>query len=220
VSLSLKNISKSFFNQDNSIEILKDINLSIEDGQMVSLVGQSGAGKSTLLQIAGLLDQQTSGDIYIDNIKIFVDDEKKRTEIRKNKIGFIYQSHYLFNEINAIENVIIPLLISGFSKKKSIIAAEKILEEVGLTDRKFFFPSQLSGGEKQRVSIARALVKNPSIILADEPTGNLDESNSENIFQMIKNLTNQKNISCLFVTHNQLLANKSDSIVFIKDGKI
>lgn len=219
MSLSLKNISKSFFNQGKEIKILKDIDLDVKTGEMVSIVGQSGAGKTTLLQIAGLLDNQTSGDIYINNNIVTIKQDKIRTEVRKHQIGFIYQSHYLFNEINVLENAIIPLLISGISKSNSIIRAEKILEEVNLSHRKKFFPSQLSGGEKQRVSVARALIKNPSIILADEPTGNLDQENSNNIFQIIKNLTNKKNISCLFVTHNQDLAKKSDRIVCIKDGK-
>jgi lipoprotein-releasing system ATP-binding protein len=220
VSLLLQNIHKSLFNQGKEINILNDINLCIEKGEMVSLVGQSGAGKSTLLQIAGLLDHQTSGNIYINNAIVSIQKDKIRTEIRKNQIGFIYQSHYLFNEINVIENITIPLLIAGISKKQSVVRAEEILEEVGLIDRKLSFPSQLSGGEKQRVSVARALIKNPSIILADEPTGNLDEKNSDNIFKMIKGLTNQKNISCLFVTHNKSLAKKSDRVVSLKDKRI
>lgn len=220
MSLLLQNIHKSLFNQGKEINILNDINLCIEKGEMVSLVGQSGAGKSTLLQIAGLLDHQTSGNIYINNAIVSIQKDKIRTEIRKNQIGFIYQSHYLFNEINVIENITIPLLIAGISKKQSVVRAEEILEEVGLIDRKLSFPSQLSGGEKQRVSVARALIKNPSIILADEPTGNLDEKNSDNIFKMIKGLTNQKNISCLFVTHNKSLAKKSDRVVSLKDKRI
>jgi len=219
MTLLLKNIHKSFFYQEKEIKILDNINLEIKRGEITSLVGQSGAGKSTLIQIAGLLDQQTSGEVYI-NKNIINNHEKSRTKIRRKEIGFIYQSHYLFNEINSIDNVSIPLLIAGLSKKQAKIKSEKILEDVGLENRKYFFPHQLSGGEKQRVSIARALVKDLSIILADEPTGNLDAKNSNNIFNIILNLTKKKNISCLFVTHNQELSKKSDRIISISDGKI
>ncbi|MDA9817907.1 ABC transporter ATP-binding protein [Flavobacteriaceae bacterium] len=220
MSLILENICKSFDQGGKQLKILKDINLEIKQGEIVALVGSSGAGKTTVLQISGLLDFPTSGVVKVNNKIVSFYDEKIITKIRKDSIGFIYQSHHLISELDAIENISLPLLIAGESKKMAAIKAKEILEEIGLIDRAFHFPAQLSGGERQRVSIARAIIKQPSLILADEPTGNLDVKNSDNIYAILERFVRQKNISCLFVTHNNQLAKKTDRIIEISDGQI
>jgi lipoprotein-releasing system ATP-binding protein len=218
--IDISNLSKSFNQGNESTEVLKNINLSIDSGEFVGLVGPSGSGKTTLLQICGLLDNPTSGSIFINNLEISKASDEIQTKIRKNHIGFIYQFHHLMPEFSALENVAIPLLINGINKKIAYETAKKILNEVELSDRYNFYPSQLSGGQQQRVAIARAIVYKPQLILADEPTGNLDSELSEKIFLLLKNMVKKYNIACLVVTHNNELAKLTDRLIKIKDGKI
>jgi lipoprotein-releasing system ATP-binding protein len=220
ISLKLENISKDFTQAKQTFQVIKSANLSIKKGELVSLVGPSGSGKTTILQIAGLLDKQTTGKITINNQEINLVSDKDRTEIRKNNIGFIYQSHHLIAEFSVIENVMLPLLIQKKSFEVAKEKAQEILSQVELSDKLNFMPSQISGGQQQRVAIARAVVSNPSIILADEPTGNLDSTISNKIFELLQNIVVERNIGCLMVTHNLDLAKKSNRVLSIKDGII
>ena len=217
-NLVLKNINKSFSQGKQEIAVIKNANLTIAKGESVALVGPSGAGKTTFLQIAGLLENPDSGQILIGNVDAAKAIDQIRTDLRKNHIGFIYQSHHLLPEFSALENVAMPLLIKNIKKKQAFSQAEEILVEIGLEDRLTHLPSQLSGGQQQRVAVARAIVGKPSVLLADEPTGNLDSENADNVFQLILKLSRQHQISSLIVTHNLELAKKMDRIVSIKDG--
>ncbi len=218
--LQLIDITKNFSQGDLQIAAIKGINLTLKKGEMVALIGPSGSGKTTLLQIAGLLDSATSGQVIINAIDASKANDATRTEIRKKNIGFIYQFHHLLPEFSALENVAMPLLIQGKNHVESFATAKKLLEEVELLDRINHKPSQLSGGQQQRVAIARAVVSKPSVILADEPTGNLDSELSEKVFALLQKLVRTYEISCLVVTHNMTLAKKSDRILSIKDGEI
>ena len=217
-ALKLSNIIKNFSQATQVIEVVKGADLEIAKGELVALTGPSGSGKTTLLQIAGLLDSTTQGQIFINNIEASNADDETRTKIRKNHIGFIYQFHHLLPEFSALENVALPLLIQEKSKAEAYDAAKEILKKVGLEDRFNHKPAQLSGGQQQRVAIARAVVSRPSLILADEPTGNLDSAISEKIFEILQNLVKTYDIGCLMVTHNLELARKADRIISIKDG--
>jgi len=217
-ALKLINIEKFFVQAGQKIEAVKDANLEIKKGELVALIGPSGSGKTTLLQIAGLLDTPTSGQVLINEIDASKADDKTRTEIRKNHLGFVYQFHHLLPEFSALENVALPLLIQGKSKKESFAEAEKVLQEVGLKDRLHHNPAELSGGQQQRVALARAVVAKPSMILADEPTGNLDSELSEKIFTLLQSLVKNYDLGCLVVTHNLELAKKADRVISIKDG--
>lgn len=218
--LKLANITKKFGTKSHEIIALNDINVELKKGELVALVGPSGSGKTTLLQMAGLLDTPSFGSVFINDIDASNANDKKRTEIRKNHIGFIYQFHHLLPEFSALENVALPLLIQGKKKDEAYEKAREILALVDLSNRINHKPAELSGGQQQRTAIARAIVGNPSLILADEPTGNLDSSNSLNIFNLLKDLTQTKQIACLLVTHNLDLAQRCGRQIDIKDGKI
>ncbi|MDA7705016.1 ABC transporter ATP-binding protein [Rickettsiales bacterium] len=220
MKLELKNINKSFFIEKKELKILKNINLSLDSGQITALVGPSGSGKTTLLQIAGLLDNPTSGKVIFGNKDLSNNNDKKRTEFRKNNIGFIYQDHNLLPEFTAIENISLPLLIQNEDKKIAFKKSEEILEKINLSDKKDVFPYELSGGQQQRIAIARAIISKPKILFADEPTGNLDSKNAENIFNIFCEFTKEFNINSLIVTHNMELAKKMDRIIKIEDGQI
>lgn len=219
-TLEIKNISKNFIQGEHSYEVIKNANFTINQNEFVALIGPSGSGKTTLLQICGLLDNPSSGSVIINGTNMANADDKERTKTRKNSIGFIYQFHHLMPEFSALENVALPLLIQGKSKKEAYINAQEILTEVNLEDRVNFKPFQLSGGQQQRVAIARALVTKPNLILADEPTGNLDHELSEKIFELLKTLVKKHQISCLVVTHNIELAKRTDKILSIQNGVI
>ncbi len=216
--LIIKNINKSFWQEKHQINVIKDASLTIKKGQSLALVGNSGSGKTTFLQIAGLLDTPDSGQIIINNIVASNSDDKTRTSLRKDYIGFIYQFHHLLPEFSVLENVAMPLFIRGIVKKEALFQAELILHEIGLKDRLKYSPYQLSGGQQQRVAVARAIVGKPSILLADEPTGNLDSQSARSVFDLIINLSKQYQISSLIVTHNLELAKEMDKIISIKDG--
>jgi len=218
--ISLENISKTFKQGDEQLTILENASLHINSGEMISLVGPSGCGKSTILHIAGLLDKFDSGKIIINGNDVSNMSDKKRTKIRQNDIGFIYQFHHLLPEFTALENIAIPKIIAGNKIKKAKAEAMLLLEKMKLADRANHKPSELSGGEQQRIAIARALANEPSLILADEPTGNLDPENSDYVFNTLISLVKDSNISMLMVTHNMELGKKSDNIITIENKKI
>lgn len=219
--LKAENISKSFEKgKDNRIAVLKDVSLSINKNEITVIVGASGAGKSTLLHILSGLAKPDNGSVVIDDIEIFSLSEFDISEFRNKSIGFIFQFHHLLPEFTAAENIAIASMINGTSKKDAINKSEALLKVVGLLDRKDHFPAELSGGEQQRVAIARALINNPKIIYADEPTGNLDSKNSENIHQLFMDLKNNFGITMLMVTHNQDLVKLADRVLEMKDGQV
>lgn len=218
--LRLENISKVYKQNEESLEVIKDSSLSVFNQESVAFIGPSGCGKTTLLQICGLLDDATSGNIYINSQKINDLTDIEKTNIRKNNIGFVFQFHHLLPEFSVLENVMLPALINKSNKKETKAKAINILNDLGLFSKINNRPYQLSGGEKQRVAIARAIINNPSIILADEPTGNLDPENSEIVFNLLLKVVKNYNSSLLMVSHNMELAKKLDRIITIKDKKI
>ena len=218
IVLELKNICKNYSTKTETLEIIKNLNLQIEEGDFISILGQSGSGKTTLLNLIGLLDSPTSGNIYIDNENISVNSSNIDL-VRNKKIGFVFQFHYLLPEFTALENVMIPALTQDYSKKKEIERrALELLKEVGVDHRANHKPTELSGGEKQRVAIAIALINNPKILLLDEPTGNLDNETSEKIFNIFKQINSKKRQTIITVTHSRELAEISNKKLFLKKG--
>ncbi|MEJ5307697.1 MAG: ABC transporter ATP-binding protein [candidate division WOR-3 bacterium] len=213
-------LKKSYFVKDKKIDVLKGINLEIEEGKITFILGPSGAGKSTLLHILGTLDSPSDGKVFFRNELIHSLDDRSKARWRNQKIGFIFQFHYLLNEFLAYENVMLPhlFLTKNFfkSKKKSI----ELLDSLSLSDRIYHKPNELSGGEQQRVAIARALINDPEIILADEPTGNLDSKNSENIMEIFKKINFERKTTFLIITHNEELVKHGDRVVKLVDGVI
>ncbi len=216
--IELTNINKDF-NTHKKINVLKKITYKFKKGKIYSLMGPSGSGKSTLLNLLSLIDRPTSGVISIENIKIDYSESNKNDVLRANKIGIIYQQDNLLPDFTALENVYLASLAAGNNKKISVIKAQKLLKRVGLLNRLNHYPAQLSGGEKQRVSIARALINDPQIILADEPTGSLDLDTAKEIFSILKKQINANRI-IIFATHNRFFANKSDCLLEIVNGNI
>ena len=214
----LKNISKKYSTNAN-IKVLNDLNFSFEQGKIYSLVGPSGSGKSTLLNLLSLIDTPSTGSIEILNNKINFKEKIKNDSIRSEKIGIIYQDKNLLSDFTALENVYLPRLLLTNDKFKSIIEAKKMIKKVGLSSRLNHYPSELSGGENQRIAISRALINQPEIILADEPTGNLDFNNAKQIFNIIFNLKNNNRI-IIFATHNRYFANMADCKIQMINGKI
>ena len=219
IILEAKNIEKTYNEGTNKLTIIKDSSFVIKKKELISFVGASGSGKSTLLQICGLLDKPTNGDIIINGISTKNLSNKKLTEVRKYNIGFVYQSHNLFPEFTALENVMIPLMIRK-NEKCIEDKAKELLISLGLEDRIYHKPSALSGGEKQRVAIARALVTSPDLILADEPTGNLDKDNSLRTLEILTKAVSDNNSSLLMVTHDWNMTKFSDRIMTIEDKVI
>jgi lipoprotein-releasing system ATP-binding protein len=211
-----KNIHKSY----GPLEVLKGIDMVINKGEIVSVVGASGAGKTTLLQIIGTLDKPTSGTISFDNQDIASLNEKRLASFRNKNIGFVFQFHHLLPEFTALENLCIPAYIAGFSQKDAIKRAKELLEFLHLTDRAEHKPAALSGGEQQRVAVARALMNHPAVILADEPSGNLDSANAKELHQLFFTLRKEFNQTFVIVTHNQELADMSDRKLMMVDGRI
>ena len=216
--IELTNINKDF-NTHKKINVLKKISYKFKKGKIYSLMGPSGSGKSTLLNLLSLIDRPTSGAISIENIKIDYSESNKNDVLRANKIGIIYQQDNLLPDFTALENVYLASLAAGNTKKISVIKAQKLLKRVGILNRSNHYPAQLSGGEKQRVSIARALINDPQIILADEPTGSLDLETAKEIFSILKKQINANRI-IIFATHNRFFANKSDCLLEIVNGNI
>ncbi len=218
--LKLSNIKRWFGDGDKKLHVLKGVNLEIHKGEIVALVGPSGSGKSTMLYIAGLLDQPSFGTIRLADIACEKMSEKERTEMRRAYLGFVYQSHLLLPDFSAMENVMLPQLINGASKKKAKEKAVFLLEKMGLKNRLRHRSGELSGGEQQRVAIARALINSPSLLLADEPTGNLDPLTSEKVFAELLATVKETGLSALIATHNPELASKMDRRVQLIDGII
>ncbi len=216
----MQNVHKHFIQGGEEIKVLNGINISLNPGEVVALVGPSGSGKTTLLQIAGLLDKPQSGIIKISDEDFATANDKRRTAARRKNIGFVYQFHHLLPEFTALENLCIPQIINGVAKTAALKKAEELLEVMGLSDRKTHRPSQLSGGQQQRVAIARALANSPAVILADEPTGNLDEHNSGIVFDLLRQMIKKTNCCALIATHNQALVDKMDRVLKIHGGKV
>lgn len=219
-TLTLKNINKTFRQGNEILEILKDVNLEIRPKEVVALIGPSGSGKSTLLQIAGLLENPTEVEVYIDGENCTGNSDNVRTALRRDYLGFVYQYHNLLPDFDAAENVIIPQLIAGVKYKEARDKAMWLLQRLGLNEREHHRPAELSGGEQQRVAIARALANTPKLLLADEPTGNLDPNTSDNVFLTLLEVVKETGLSALIATHNIDLANKMDRVVSLKDGKL
>lgn len=210
------NIKKSF----GKLQVLKGIDFKIEKGEIVSIVGTSGAGKTTLLQIVGTLDKSDSGKVLIDNIDITELSDKKLAKLRNEKIGFVFQFHHLLPEFTALENVCMPAFLKGLKRKDAENKALKILDFLNMNDRISHKPNELSGGEQQRVAVARALINNPAVILADEPSGNLDSANKKELHELFFELRDKFKQTFIIVTHDNELATMSDRILHIKDGVI
>ena len=216
--IQLKNVSKNYFSS-KKIEVLKNINYTFRSGKIYSLTGPSGSGKSTLLNLISLIDKPSSGFIKLDNLKINDNDNDQRDMIRSRKIGIIYQDKNLLADFSTLENVYLARLSLSNNKKKAITDAKNLLKKVGLDKRLDHYPNELSGGESQRVAISRALINSPDIILADEPTGNLDVKNARDIFKLLFSLRN-KNRIIIFATHNRYFADMSDCKLSLIDGKV
>ncbi|MBE9586270.1 ABC transporter ATP-binding protein [Mucilaginibacter sp. JRF] len=212
--------ARSIHKKYGTLEILKGVDIEVNKGEIVTILGASGAGKSTLLNIVGTLDRPDSGTIHINNVEVSRLSNKQLSAFRNRHIGFIFQFHHLLAEFSALENVCIPAFIAGTSKHDAEKRATELLERLGLADRLHHKPSQLSGGEQQRVAVARALVNNPALIFADEPSGNLDSTNARELHELFVKLRNEFNQTFVIVTHNEDLAALSDRKVIMKDGLI
>ncbi|MBQ8662045.1 MAG: ABC transporter ATP-binding protein [Alphaproteobacteria bacterium] len=219
-TLELKNVCRSFKQGSQTLEVLKGVNLDIEKGEVVALIGPSGSGKSTMLQIAGLLEKPSKGEIYLDGQKCSKLGDAMRTALRRDYLGFVYQYHNLLPDFDAAENVMLPQLIAGAKPKIAREKAEWLLSRLGLAKRFRHRPAELSGGEQQRVAIARALANTPKLLLADEPTGNLDPRTSESVFAELLSIVKETGLSALIATHNHDLANQMDRKVELEDGKL
>ncbi len=213
-------IAKNIYKNYGALPVLKGVDIEITKGEIVSIAGSSGAGKSTLLHILGTLDSADKGEIFLDNERIDKLKGKKLASFRNTHIGFVFQFHHLLPEFTALENVCIPGWIAGRKRKEVMERAEELLNIFGLKDRGEHKPNELSGGEQQRVAVARALINNPSIVMADEPTGNLDSSNAKELHHLFIDLRQKFNQTFLIVTHNEELAQMSDRILHMKDGRI
>ena len=214
--IQLKDIHKSF----GSLEVLKGIDLTIGESELVSIVGSSGAGKTTLLQIMGTLDAPTSGEVFIDGECVNRFSERRLARLRNSRIGFVFQFHQLLPEFSALENVMIPALIGGAERKAAAVRASELLDLMGLTDRAAHRPNELSGGEKQRVAVARALVNRPTVVLADEPSGSLDSRNKEELHALFARLRDELHQTFVIVTHDESLSRQTDRTIRLVDGLV
>ncbi len=211
-------ISKEFRDGKRVVKVLQNVDFTVNEGELVSIVGSSGSGKSTLLHILGALDNPTSGKVLINNRPIHDYSEKKQAKIRNANLGFVYQFHHLLSEFSAMENVAIPCLLAGYSIKDAEKRSRELIAAVGLTDRVSHKPGELSGGEKQRIAFARALATQPSCILADEPTGNLDQETAKDVFNWMRSLNEQFSTSFVMVTHDRALASQTDRVLTLTNG--
>ncbi|MBL4854439.1 MAG: ABC transporter ATP-binding protein [Robiginitomaculum sp.] len=218
--LSVRGLHRSFKSGDSVLNVLAGAELDIYPGEMVGLVGPSGSGKSTLLHAAGLLEKPNAGEVYIGGKECLSLSDNKRTAIRRNQIGVVYQFHHLLREFTALDNVALPQMIAGKSQSAARKEAERLLGVMGLSERMHHQPSQMSGGEQQRVAIARAIANKPKILLADEPTGNLDPNTSGNVFQSLFDMTRLEGVSALVATHNMNLIPYMDRVLTVKDGVV
>ena len=220
-ALALEQVVRTFAQGgDERLEVLRGATLAVMPGEMVALVGPSGAGKSTLLHVAGLLEAPQSGEILIGGEPCSGLDDAKRTRLRRNRLGFVYQFHHLLPEFSARENIVLPQMIAGVSKHDAGLRADELLASVGLTARAHHRPGKMSGGEQQRVAIVRALANNPAILLADEPTGNLDPETANAVFEQLLSLVRDKKLAALVATHNMALAARMDRTLSLRNGQI
>ncbi len=217
--LETKNLYKKYPTAKGYLEVINNINLEVKRGEFLSVVGESGVGKSTLMHILGLLDRPTAGEVVIDNFNCFELSDDKLADYRNKIIGFVFQLHHLLPEFTALENVILPQLIGGKSASKAKEKGMELLTAVGIANRASHYPNQLSGGEKQRVAFCRALANEPNIVIADEPTGDLDEKNSQNFVDIISNIQEDFNVTFILATHNLNLAANTDRVLKLHDGK-
>ncbi|MCX8191488.1 MAG: ABC transporter ATP-binding protein [Nitrososphaerales archaeon] len=214
------NLTKIYSDKVTKVYALQDVNIEVSRGEFVAVCGPSGSGKSTLLNLLGTLDRPTSGKVLIDGIDVYRLSDNKLAELRNRKIGFVFQSYNLINRTTVLKNVLLPAIIKGDVSKDRIERALNLLEKLGLKDKAHRKPLALSGGEQQRVAIARALINNPSVILADEPTGNLDSKTGHEIFQYLKYLAKEQNTTVVVVTHNLELAAETDRVINLRDGRV
>ncbi len=218
ISIKAENLRKVYLLDEEKIEALKGVSFEIKKGEMVALMGPSGSGKSTLLHILGGIDKPTDGKVFIEKKEIFSLDEKRLAYFRNENIGFVFQFHYLLPEFTVLENVMLPLQI--YSKGGAEEKAKEILRLLGLSHRLRHKPTQISGGEQQRVAIARAVVNNPSVVLADEPTGNLDSKNAQKVMEIFRKMNQEKKVSIVIATHDREIAEYCSKILYLKDGII
>lgn len=218
IVMSVRDIKKTFIEGGQPLHILRGGGFDLHRGEIIALVGASGSGKSTLLQCVGLLDRPTSGSIMISGASVQKMDEDMRTQIRRKKIGFVYQKHNLLSDFTALENVILPMLANDVSEIDARACALKLLRAANVVHRAGHLPGQMSGGEQQRTAVARALANNPDILLADEPTGNLDPNHAMTVFDLLLDLVRKNKMAMLFVTHDMTLAQRADKIITIRDG--
>ena len=218
--LTIKNLEKVYVTDSEKLTVLKGLNLTVDEGSKIAIVGESGSGKSTLLNIIGGIDNATSGSVQAGDWEVTNLSEVKMSEYRSHFLGLIFQFHYLLKDFTALENVYMPALIAGLSKKEAIERAKALLSDVGISDRINHLPSQLSGGERQRVAVARALINDPSLILADEPTGNLDPANAQKIGELLFSMADKYKKTLILVTHDMNLAAKGDSQFRIVEGRL
>jgi lipoprotein-releasing system ATP-binding protein len=219
-SLFLSKVERRYPQGDGFLEILKGVDFAVWPGEIVALVAPSGTGKSTLLHVAGLLEQPDGGEVYVSGLPTAHMDDSGRTRIRREEIGFVYQSHHLLPEFSALENVVMPQLIRGLTKTEARARATELLDFLGLGERLTHRPSELSGGEQQRVAIARAVANAPRVLLADEPTGNLDPQTANRVFATLVSLVRASGLAAVIATHNLDLASRMDRVVTIKDGLV
>ena len=219
--LTAKGIRRVFTGGDGQLlEILRGVDVDVRRGEFVAIVGSSGAGKSTLLHLLGALDSPSGGDVWLDGSRYADLDPRGAAELRNRKLGFVFQFHHLLREFSALENVMMPLLIGGAKPRKARSRAEEVLSEVGLAGRMTHRPAELSGGEQQRCAVARALVHDPSVVLADEPSGNLDHANAERLHEMFFRLAREYETAVVVVTHNRQLAGRADRVLLLEDGRL
>jgi len=219
--LTAKAVRRVFAGGDGQmLEILRGVDVEVRRGEFVAIVGASGAGKSTLLHLLGALDSPTSGDVWLDGSRYADLEARGAAELRNRKLGFVFQFHHLLREFSALENVMMPLLIGGSAPRKARSRAEEVLSEVGLAGRMSHRPAELSGGEQQRCAVARALVHDPSVVLADEPSGNLDHANAERLHEMFFRLAREYETAVVVVTHNRQLAGRADRVLLLEDGRL
>ncbi|GIL38599.1 ABC transporter ATP-binding protein [Roseiterribacter gracilis] len=218
--LELRDVTRTFEQAGEKLDVLRGINFAIHPGELVALVGPSGSGKSTLLHVAGLLEAPTTGTVLVNGEVAGDLDDASRTALRRRTIGFVYQAHHLLPEFSALENVVVPQMLNGISKRDAAARAQELLERVGLGHRTTHRPARLSGGEQQRVAIVRALANQPALLLADEPTGNLDPHTAEDAFAMLAELVRSTGVGALIATHNFDLAGRMDRVLRLQDGRV
>ncbi|HYB54769.1 MAG TPA: ABC transporter ATP-binding protein [Alphaproteobacteria bacterium] len=219
-ALALRDIVRTFRQGDEALKVLRGLSLAVEAGEIVALVGPSGAGKSTLLHVAGLLERPDGGEVIVNGIPCGTLGDDKRTRLRRIHLGFVYQFHHLLPEFSALENVMLPQLIAGLSREVARERARQLLAMVGLKERESHRPARLSGGEQQRVAIVRAIANAPRVLLADEPTGNLDRDTAQNVFTQLHAIVRQTGLAALVATHNQELARRMDRVLELSAGRV